>query len=506
MKISAMYILGAVIFILSSSLFCEGGDLNVYSGGTGEPNDPYQISNVLQLKYLSETFSDWDKCFVLTNDIEIPPGLTLNPIGGVGDRFTGSFDGKGHVIKGLINKYLEFPFPPKTLYYISRVGLFGHTGPTAEISNLGLTCANVDYIYDLFRAGLLVGQNDGTITNCYSTGAISGLGELTNYFGGLVGRNTGTINNCYSNVYVSSDKSGGHFGGLVGSNSGTITNCYSTGTVTVLGESENSSFGIIGGLVGDNSGGTITNCCSCATVSVSCKAGMYLGGLAGTNSGMIIDCYSSGNVSGSDGFEYTGTTAMLFFGGLVGENIGEIANCYSRGSVSGSGDYVCHLGGLVGFNEGIISNCFSNDPLSGTGDNVWFLGGLVGQNENTISNCYSSGAISAVGDSVDYIGGLVGENLNGLVENSFWDIQTSWQSSSAGGTGLETELMKCIVTFYDAGWDFTEIWRIENVLSYPYLNIRAGLEPPVNGDIDNDGDVDFYDFAMLADNWLVGTE
>ncbi|MBA7676125.1 hypothetical protein ES703_84366 [subsurface metagenome] len=258
--------------------------------------------------------------------------------------------------------------------------------------------------------------------------------------------------------------------------------------------------------MGANHRGTITNCCSCATVSVSCELGMYLGGLSGSNSGTIEDCYSSGTVSGSEGFEYTGTTAMLFFGGLVGENTGEIANCYSRGSVSGSGNYVCHLGGLVGFNEGTISNCFSSDPVSGDGNNVWYLGGLVGQNEDTISNCYSSGAISAVGDSVDYIGGLVGEGVIELVENSFWDIQTSWQSSSAGGTGLETNLMKSIVPFYDAGWDFTEIWKIENELSYPYLNIRAGLEPSIAGDIDFDRDVDFYDFAMLAENWLVGTE
>ncbi len=499
-KMSVRYIFWAVIFLISSSVFGEG---NGYSGGTGEPNDPYQISDVLQLKYLSENFSDWDKCFVLTRDIEIPPGLTLNPIGEAHNKFTGSFDGKGHVIKGLINKYLEFPFHPMTSYRISRTGLFGHTGPTAKISNLGLTCANIDYIYDLFTAGLLVGQNEGTITNCYSTGAISGLGEYASILGGLVGFNKGTINNCYSSAFVSITKGGSGIGGLVGFNyRGTITNCYSTGFISVLGESENSWSERIGGLVGRNSG-SIRNCCSCATVSVLTQGGLYLGGLAGSNKGTIEDCYSSGTISGSAEPE---DSIMLYFGGLVGENTGAISTSYSSGAISCSAEYVYLLGGLVGFNDGKLTNCYSHNPISGTGDNVWYLGGLVGQNENTISNCYSSGAVSAVGESVDYIGGLVGENLNGLVENSFWDIQKSWQSSSAGGTGLDTNLMKTVRPFYYAGWDFNEIWRIENELSYPYLNIRAGLEQQISGDIDLDRDVDFYDFAMLADNWLVGTE
>jgi hypothetical protein len=77
------------------------------------------------------------------------------------------------------------------------------------------------------RTGGLVGQNDGTITNCYATGSVSG-GSCT---GGLVGYNsTGcAIENCYATGSVSGNNN--DTGGLVGCNVGSITNSYATGSV-----------------------------------------------------------------------------------------------------------------------------------------------------------------------------------------------------------------------------------------------------------------------------------
>ena len=39
---------------------------------------------------------------------------------------------------------------------------------------------------------------------------------------------------------------------------------------------------------------------------------------------------------------------------------------------------------------------------------------------------------------------------------SFWDIGTSGQTESAGGTGLTTAEMQDIEIFLDAGWDFID--------------------------------------------------
>ena len=86
-----------------------------YSGGTGEPNDPYQIATAADLMLLGETPEDYDKHFILTTDIDLDPNL---PGGRVFDKaviapvtnldepwseidFTGVFDGNGHTISHL---------------------------------------------------------------------------------------------------------------------------------------------------------------------------------------------------------------------------------------------------------------------------------------------------------------------------------------------------------------------------------------------------------------------
>jgi hypothetical protein len=73
--------------------------------------------------------------------------------------------------------------------------------------------------------GILVGLNAGSVSNSYTSGAVSGEYSV----GGLVGTNIGTVSNCYSTANVT----GGTFGvgGLVGSNgvikySGRVTNCF----------------------------------------------------------------------------------------------------------------------------------------------------------------------------------------------------------------------------------------------------------------------------------------
>jgi len=78
------------------------------------------------------------------------------------------------------------------------------------------------------------------------------------------------------------------------------------------------------------------------------------------------------------------------------------------------------------------------------------------------------------------VGGLVGVNI-GTVSDSFWDIQTSGQSTSGGGTGKNTTEMQDIDTFLGAGWDIlavadpstrnpSYIWNIVDDETYPFLS------------------------------------
>jgi len=112
-----------------------------------------------------------------------------------------------------------------------------------------------------------------------------------------------------------------------------------------------------------------------------------------------------------------------------------------------------------------------------------------------IYKCYSTGSVSGMGDDV---GGLVGLHEAGEVADSFWDTETSDQSSSAAGTPRTTAEMKTQSTFTSAGWDFIEVWDIGENQTYPFLRMY------VAGDINHDGVVDFRDIAYLAESWLRG--
>jgi hypothetical protein len=148
--------------------------------------------------------------------------------------FTGSFDGQGYQIRDLsISRPHEG----------NPVGLFSFVGEAGTIQNVGVVNVTVTSDGDV---GALAGQNDGTVSNSYSTGTVTGDFEI----GGLVGLNYGTIGDSYSASNVTGE--GPYVGGLVGLNGfvgqseGTITNSYCIGIV--IGDVN------VGGMVGHNDG------------------------------------------------------------------------------------------------------------------------------------------------------------------------------------------------------------------------------------------------------------
>jgi hypothetical protein len=161
-------------------------------------------------------------------------------------------------------------------------------------------------------------------------------------------------------------------------------------------------------------------------------------------------------------------------GGLLGANFGTVSNSYSTGRVTGNH----RVGGLVAENhQGTVSNSYSSAKVTGSDQ----VGGLVGwNNESNVTDSYSTGSVTGN----DYVGGLVGSNglfgSPGIISNSFWDIETSGQTASDGGTGKNTTQMKNINTFSGAGWNITAvalnqtnpayIWNIVNNVTYPFLS------------------------------------
>ncbi len=185
------------------------------------------------------------------------------------------------------------------------------------------------------------------------------------------------------------------------------------------------------------------------------------GGLVGSNNSIVDKCFSSANINY---YENAPTIGLSVSGGLIGYNTNYISNSYSTGNVNGTNYFI---GGLIGRNDSSISNCYSRGNVNGTGDGV---GGLLGFHfDGTVSNCYSTGLVTGNGN---HTGGLIGETETVSFIECFWDIETSGQSTSDGGTGLTTAQMKTQSTYTDAGWNFPDVWNINPELNdgYPYLN------------------------------------
>ncbi len=142
----------------------------------------------------------------------------------------------------------------------------------------------------------------------------------------------------------------------------------------------------------------------------------------------IENCYATGIVSGNS-----------YVGGLAGDNwFGTIA--YSCAAVEVSGQSI--VGGITGSNDGAMTNCYATGEVAGTN----YVGGLVGYiSYGSIRNSYAAGFVTGT----SYVGGVVGylalpSPYFGMepVINSFWDVQTTGQPTSPGGTGMMTSAMR----------------------------------------------------------------
>ncbi|MBE0534168.1 MAG: hypothetical protein IH624_00765 [Phycisphaerae bacterium] len=419
-----------------------------YSGGAGSESDPYRICAVPDWQEFMDTRVDWGKCFILMADLDFQ-GASLVPVGCDSHRFSGDFDGNGHILRnGCIDQ-------PESDY----VGLFGYVRSGGQIRHLGMESFSIT---GKTYVGGLVGWNYGTVVSCYVTGNVSGAYRV----GGLIGYSfSGTVSSCYASCSVVG--SGNYVGGLMGHNHGRVSSCHATGSVIGSGS--------VGGLVGANSD-TVNGCYARGSVRGS---GYSVGGLVGRNNGTVHGCHATGEVTGSD-----------WSGGLAGgSHGGVVSSCYATGNVSG-GFYV---GGLLGCNaEAVARNCYATGTVVGSGDDV---GGLVGRNwqNSTVIHCYATGVVSGTGA----VGGLVGQLSQGSVSGSFWDTQTSGLDTGGGGEGKTTAQMQDINTYLDAGWDFATVWSICDGTNYPRLTWQI---PPADW-LCPDG-VGMEDLAHLTARWL----
>jgi thioredoxin len=211
-----------------------------YGGGTGEPSDPYLIYSAEQMDEIGLNEEDWDKHFKLMSNIDLSgfyyeTALIARDTDTAqnnfrGTPFTGTFDGNGHTISHL------------TIEGGGFLGLFGRLESGAEVRNLGVVDVNVICSGD-HAGGLVADNNNCLVTNCYSTGTVTGRWRV----GGLVGYSRGEVSHCYSTCTV---RGYGDVGGLVGSiHWGSVAYSYSIGSV--------SADSYVGGFLGETVGEVI---------------------------------------------------------------------------------------------------------------------------------------------------------------------------------------------------------------------------------------------------------
>jgi hypothetical protein len=248
-----------------------------WMNGSGQADDPYQITNTDQLVLISMTSLFWDKHFILTSDIDMDPGLPGGQVftQAVIPEFSGSFNGNHFTISNLAMRGDQ------------HLGFFGSVLPDAQINQLGIVNAYVTGTG--YRIAGLASNNRGSIRSCHISATINGYRTV----GGLVGTNSGHITACHSTGSVTG---GYEVGGFVGKNNEHITNCYTTSLVN--GDRDT------GGFVGTNDD-QIENCYSAA--SASGGGVLWFVGSSGRRS-EIISCFWE---LPSSSVRYTGGVASL---------------------------------------------------------------------------------------------------------------------------------------------------------------------------------------------------
>ena len=246
----------------------------MFDGGNGTTENPYEIADWRQLNNVRNYPSSH---FTIMNNLDsnsvgytelvsatANEGKGWQPIGNAVVKFTGGFNGQGYEICDL---FISRPNE-------SNIGLFGIVG-NGTVENVGVVNGNVT---GKDSVGILMGKNEGAVSNAYSNGSVNG----NYYIGGLTGKNEGAINSSYSSGNVIGNA---RVGGLIGQNSAIVGDSYATGSVT-----------------GSN----------------------YVGGLVGKNEDTVSNSYSNGSVTGN-----------TFVGGLVGQNEDTVNNSFWDTQTSG---------------------------------------------------------------------------------------------------------------------------------------------------------------------------
>lgn len=313
---------------------------------TGDDWDhAYEIRSAEQLAYIAKQVNSGattykDKYFKQTANIKLG-GYEWVPIGtDLNYSFCGNYDGQNYKIEGVV-----INAPEK-----GRQGLFGVA--QGEIRNVILQSGRI--IGD-WTVGGIVGESDGTVTNCKNYAHVEGVfgvGGIAGYLEGL------ELSNCvnYGSIvatadsYYSDSEVGGICGGIAMADH--LKNCINYGEIT-------GNLSCVGGVFGYiETDYTIVE--SCVNYGIVNASSGRVGGVAGYTCSDLIDCASYGHI------QYSGTNS---------DSVGAVC-----GLADGSGLTACFFNGTSNVSLGIVGSgsttacylwCNKTKQIYGTIDEIW---------------------------------------------------------------------------------------------------------------------------------------
>lgn len=478
---------------LMQSYFTTG---TVGFAGSGTEDDPYLIYTASDLANINSY-----SYYKIMNDIDVSGWITANspttgwiPVGMNSGVSMKQLDGNGKTISG-------FWTNSTTNYY----GLISTTND-AVIRDLTINLSNNSMVGS--NSAILVGKStsttfenikiNGNMSGGDNLGAITGLGNnniligcsvasnvtSTGKAGGICGNsaNTSFVNCGFDGKVFGTDYVGGISGGSSTNNS--YDQCKVNGNV--------SGVSYVGGIC-PKSSHTISK--SRANVTVTGES--YIGGLVGSNSASVTESYSTGSVTAT-------ATSNCYAGGLFGTNNGNVTNCYSNSTVT-SGEYAA---GIAGINYGSIDKCYASGNITAE---KWGAG-IVGYNDGngaTVTKCFAANNKIQVSEAGGIGMRMIGGFRNGASEPNNTNYALNSMVVSVNnvtkiiyddpleGISVSQAQLYAQSTYVNNGWDFTEIWGIDEGNGYPLLLALA--EPEFTpGDVNDDGTIDVADYVDVA--------
>ena len=252
-------------------------------------------------------------------------------------------------------------------------------------------------------------DDDGNVTNGKSFRIWLPIGKINSYkrkpmlYAGIFDGKGHSISGVYANLYdapVEDPKNiynNKDYAGLFGLLEGVTRN------LSVIDSYMRGDY-CIGGICGNEDGGTIQNCYSAATVC----GDSYIGGICGRSqsNSIIENCYNAGYIYGADGS----------IGGICGDNCATLQGCYNVGIVKGKR---C-VGGIVGVSSGLgntiwLKDCYNKGSVIGNTIETGGIGGYIGY--SLVENCYSQATVSGNTN----VGGICGNSNKVDFQNAYYD-------------------------------------------------------------------------------------